>query len=464
MCDHDAKLPELVTTVPPRAVLDVPPPSTGSRRRRLWELTHECHCPVVGVCIPLDTLRRIVNKALGGKALADDYEVHVGAVAECLHRNRLSEALQAELEQRYAMDVRRFKAAKTVRELADLWSQAIRQGDVAGAFWAALVHPRCDAVMQEVLCRDMHMIQHQAGANVRIDVARFTAVLDENAVLARELGRAQERSTRALAEKSAEIARLAALHMRVQADNISKESRIAFLSEDLAALKASNPALDANTRLLKKTDQMAERQAELEAHNAALRHKLATAAKALEALNTEPPGVSRTLGTESPEPRVSPVTLYLKQKTVLCVGGRTGNIANYRDLIERVGGRFAHHDGGQGPGGAQHGAAGCKPHPWGRATRTPRFAGDVVPEAKDRVVRGWAHRQHRQLPRPDRAGRGPVCPPRWWPRRQPERTGRQPGRSRSGDLPDRLHQPQRLLEGERLLQTHRQTLCVCGEP
>ena len=34
------------------------------------------------------------------------------------------------------------------------------------------------------------------------------------------------------------------------------------------------------------------------------------------------------------------------RQTVLCVGGRTGNIANYRDLIERVGGRFAHHDGG----------------------------------------------------------------------------------------------------------------------
>jgi hypothetical protein len=36
----------------------------------------------------------------------------------------------------------------------------------------------------------------------------------------------------------------------------------------------------------------------------------------------------------------------LKQKTVLCVGGRSGNVANYRDLVERVGGRFAHHDGG----------------------------------------------------------------------------------------------------------------------
>ncbi|MES2584496.1 MAG: DUF2325 domain-containing protein [Pseudomonadota bacterium] len=336
MCDADPKqaLPALSTA------------SMGSRRRRLWELTHECHCPVIGVCIPLDTLRRIVNKALGGKALADDYEVHVGAVAECLHRNRLSEALQDELERRYVLEVRRFKAAKTARELADLWSQAIRQGDVAGAFWAALVHPRCDAIMQEVLCRDMHMLQHQAGANVRIDVARFTAVLDENAVLTRELGRAQERSTRLLAERATEIARLSALHMRVQADNISKESRIAFLSEDLAALKASNPALDASTRLLKKLDQMAARQAELEAQNAALRHKLATAAKALEALNTEPANTVRPASTERTEPRVSPVTLYLKQKTVLCVGGRTGNIANYRDLIERVGGRFAHHDGG----------------------------------------------------------------------------------------------------------------------
>ena len=347
MCEHDAKLALTVPDAqpPPLAMADATS-STGSRRRRLWELGHECHCPVVGVCIPLDTLRRIVNKALGGRALADDYEVHVGAVAECLHRNRLSEALQNELERRYAPQVQRFKAAKTARALVDLWSQAIRQGDVAGAFWAALVHPRCDAILQEVLCRDMHMIQHQAGANVRIDVARFTAVLDENAVLTRELGRAQERSTRLLAEKSAEIARLTTLHMRVQADNISKESRIAFLSEDLAALKASNPALDASTRLLKKIDQMAERQAELEAQNAALRHKLATAARALEALNTEPPGATRPLGAERPAPRVSPVTLYLKQKTVLCVGGRTGNIANYRDLVERVGGRFAHHDGG----------------------------------------------------------------------------------------------------------------------
>lgn len=96
MCDHDASpavLPLATTSCPEPQVL----PSTGSRRRRLWELAHQCHCPVIGVCLPLDTLRRLVSKALGGRALADDYEVHVGAVAECGHRNRLSELLQHEL-------------------------------------------------------------------------------------------------------------------------------------------------------------------------------------------------------------------------------------------------------------------------------------------------------------------------------------------------------------------------------
>ncbi len=353
MCDHDTKLPVPVPAVqPPLMLLPEPTPTTGSRRRRLWELTHECHCPVVGVCLPLDTLRRLVNKALGGKAVADDYEVHVGAVAECLHRNRLSEALQNELDRRYALEVRRFKAAKTARELTDLWTQAIRLGDVAGAFWAALSHPRCDAILQEVLCRDMHMLQHQAGATARIDMAKFSAVLNENAVLARELGRVQERSTRLLAEKSSEITRLGTLHMRVQADNIAKESRIAFLCEDIAALKASDPTLDASARLQKKIDQMAERQAELEAHNAALRHKLAAAAKAMDALSTDIPRATKASAADRPdqpastEPHISPITLYLNQKNVLCVGGRTGNIAHYREVVERVGGRFAHHDGG----------------------------------------------------------------------------------------------------------------------
>lgn len=345
MCDHAADPSFSVFSDPPCSD-DAHASPSGSRRRRIWDLDHQCHCPVVGVCLPLDTLRRLVNKALGGEACADDYEVHVGAVAECTHRNRLSELLQSELDRRFSREVLQFRQAKTTREVADLWAKAVRQGDVAGAFWAALTHARCDAVLQEVLCRDMHMLQHQAGATARIDGARLTALLSENAVLSRELGRAQERSTRLIAEKSGEIERLAAQLMRLRAESMGKDSRIAFLCEDLAAVKASRPDSDLGTRLQKKMDQMVCRQTELESLCTELRQKLAATSKILDGMGSAAGRAGPTSMADPLELRASPVTVYLHQKTVLCVGGRSGSIASYRDVVERVGGRFSHHDGG----------------------------------------------------------------------------------------------------------------------
>jgi hypothetical protein len=39
--------------------------------------------------------------------------------------------------------------------------------------------------------------------------------------------------------------------------------------------------------------------------------------------------------------------ISLADRTILYVGGRSGTIANLRDLVERLGGCFLHHDGGQ---------------------------------------------------------------------------------------------------------------------
>ncbi len=248
--------------------------NTGSRRRRLWDLPHQCHCPVVGVCFPLATLRQLVNKALGGKAIADDYEVHVGAVAECTRRNPLSEVLQKELDARYAIRVQAFKIAKDTKAVADMWADAVHRGDVPGAFWATLTHPRCDDVLQEVVLRDMHMLQHQAGAAVRMDVTKFNELVKENGVLGRELGRVQERCTQVIAEKAAEIEQLHAQLVHQRAIVIGKDSRIAFLLQDIEQLKASLPDFENTSRLRKKVDQLTARQAELEKHNAQLRQQL----------------------------------------------------------------------------------------------------------------------------------------------------------------------------------------------
>ncbi|MBC3937086.1 DUF2325 domain-containing protein [Undibacterium sp. CY7W] len=338
MCDHGDERPFLSKHTKESHNLNKIS-ATGSRRRRIWDLPHECHCPVVGVCIPLTNLRRLINKALNGQNLADDYEIHVGAVAECGRRNKVSELIQQELDQRYNRTIQQFRLAKTQDAVVRLWIDAIHIGDVAGAFWAALTHPRCDTTLQEGLCRDMHMLQHQAGASVRADLSRFNALIEENALLTRELGRVQERSTRLMTEKSNEIERLNTQLTQIRAELIGKDSSIAFLSADITALKTSIPDLDTRKRLLYKLDQMTERQTELETSLREAQVQLAEFTKSKD---------SEHKNTELLEPviQVIPITLYLQQKNVLCVGGRSGNVSNYRDLIERVGGRFAHHDGG----------------------------------------------------------------------------------------------------------------------
>lgn len=331
MCEHTAK----------------PSRMTGSRRQRLWDLPHDCHCPLVGICLPLEALRGLVNKALGKATPVDDYDIHVGVVAECKQRSRLSEALHQDLERRYVSTVQLFKAAKSTEALALLWKKTVDQGDVTGALWAALTHPRCDTDLQQVICRNMHMYQHHAGANRQADLTEFNALHAENAVLARELGRVQARSTRFMADKTQEIQRLNTQLVQVRGENISKDSRLAFLSADLDTLKVSMPGLESSLRLQKKVEQMATRQTELEAHLSDVRQKLVLTEKAL---GTATAALSRQADMTLAEPqpsRIIPIAVDLSQKTVLCVGGRSGNVASYRDVIEKVGGRFAHHDGGQ---------------------------------------------------------------------------------------------------------------------
>jgi hypothetical protein len=317
--------------------------TTGSRRRRLWEVDRSCHCPLVGVSLPMDTLRRLVNKALGGAAVANDYEVHAGAVSECARRCKLAELMQAELDTRYVREIQAFKAAKSALAVAELWIAALKAGDVAGAFWAALSHPRCDMPLQEALCRDLHMFQHQAGAGVRLEIARFNALADENGVLVRELGKVQERVTRAMAEKMAEIEQLQTGLVQARAEAIAKDSHISFLTHDLDSLRATVPQLEERQRLQQRLDLMAQRLEAADAQNAELRRKLAQAERTA-SVHERSDGVIpiELLTPASPQQAV----VHLQEKLVLCVGGRSGNVANYRDVVERVGGRFSHHDGG----------------------------------------------------------------------------------------------------------------------
>ena len=326
------------------------PSEHGSRRRRLWELEGHAHCPVIGVCLPIATLRGVVDKVLAGHALAEDYELHCGAITECKRRTPIAEAIQRELDRRCGIALRQAAKAKTTEALSDWWADACSR-DLAGALWAALTHARCTPAFETKVLGDVHMLQHQVGVARRVDVQRFEALAAAHDSLTSELADLQARSQRAADEhaRRSELQQSEIVQLRAQL--ISRDTTVAALREQLNAVAegGSDPARGlrdaeresqqrhALERALHKAQQELERQrARADELAAAALSKAATASTQRDARQA----------ASNDEPTTTETPLRFSERSVLCVGGRPSSVPVYRDLIERTGGRFMHHDGG----------------------------------------------------------------------------------------------------------------------
>ncbi|HEX2013076.1 MAG TPA: DUF2325 domain-containing protein [Roseateles sp.] len=318
----------------------------GSRRRRLWELPSQALCPVIGVCLPMPVLRRRIGKTLGGEALASDYELHCGAINECGCRSAIAETLQRELDQRYAIALRQSAQHKTTQALMRWWMAAQSGTDVAGALWASLTHARCDAALQELVLRDIHMLQHQVGAANRADLQRLDALADENLVLARELAQAQARSTRLLAERATQIEGLMAERLRLRGELLSRDTLLAGLREELQQLEAAVPGLRNRQEQAEQIKRQQDRVHQLERALLAAQQQLERERRRAEEMQ-QALELSRSQAGAAAPAEPDPALPELNERSVLCVGGRQAVVPIYRQLIERTGGRFLHHDGGE---------------------------------------------------------------------------------------------------------------------
>ena len=320
----------------------------GSRRRRIWELPASAHCPVIGVCLPIASLRRLTLKALGGHASADDYELHCGVIGDCRQRSPMAEAVQRELDRRCALALTQAARCKSVDTLRDWWTSQLTGADLGGALWATLTHARCDGMLEERVLRDIHMIQHQLGTSNRVDLHRLNEVLDENAVIGRELAAAQQRSTRVALEQGRRIEQQQAELMRLRAELLGRDTLVASLTEELRTLEQTLPDLKSRVEQGRRSERQIGRIHELERNLLRTQHLLERERRrTLDAIAAASPVDDEPEGAKAIAPP------RLDDRAVLCVGGRQASVPVYRRVIEGTGGRFMHHDGGEEDGSAK---------------------------------------------------------------------------------------------------------------
>lgn len=272
---------------------ETPTPVRGSRRRKLWEIPHKFHCPVIGVCFGVEELRTLMSRVMHFPRETTDFVLHTTAVGACEERSQLADILHKHLEKHFQLTVRRFAGARDSAGLAVLWHEETRRGsEIPAALWACWTHPACDARLEQEIYGDIHMIQHQIGSGTRADLATLKSL---------------------------------------RADLAGKEAWGASLNARLDTLRQTLPDLRDRQALARR------------AHDAEARAgALAASAAALAEENNPAPGPEN--GLDSPVDRDEPATLA--GKCVLCVGGRSGAVDAYRQMIEVRGGRFLHHDGG----------------------------------------------------------------------------------------------------------------------
>lgn len=330
------------------APLSPPPPAAArTHRRKLWELEEKHHCPVVGTCLNLDELGKVARKAGFAGGAVDAYRLHVEAVSVSLTRNAASEAMHKLMDRKFSLYLSRFEQARSDAEVRALWKQHLDRGEVAGALWAAITHKAASVETRNVLHGDLHMLSHQVGAGQAADLRRLGHLERENAELKREARRAAERHTRELSEKSVRIRWLegeASQNMkRAEADNPLRERLEALESGTaMVAMGRRLLVLEAEASRLRAAHQRVEF---LQAENARLRQEC-------DAARAESAALERLwLPAGDAEPDCSGDCAAcpgrLAGRCILCVGGRTPLLPQYRHLAERLGVRLIHHDGGK---------------------------------------------------------------------------------------------------------------------
>jgi hypothetical protein len=312
-----------------------------SRRTKIWELSNHLHCSIVGTCLSTGELRHVLSKTGMAVDGASDHDLHgQGVLLADLHDGR-GKLLHKALDKRHRLVIGRFEKAKTIDEVRALWRDAVRQGDIPGAYWAALTHPATNDTLIREIFGEVHMLSHLVGAANRADIRRLSELEAENAALREKLIRQQDHLRDGITARDARIRELGNL----LASRIAEQQREdgasdeAALSELIASLEQrlrseTNRRAAVEERLARANDELRlerEQRGALERRERALSEEL----EAFEA-GFEP---------QTPDgPPAAPSSLA--GLTLLYVGGRTDKLGHLRASSERLGARFLHHDGG----------------------------------------------------------------------------------------------------------------------
>ena len=338
--DHQIALASLAPALIRRGQVDEPEdPST--RRTRIWEFNQNLHCSIIGTCLSTTELRQTLTRLSQAQGDWTDHDLHHKGVSLAAKHDRAAKQLHKALDRRHRLAISQFGKARDEAELTAMWRDAVKRGDIPGAYWAVLTHHATTPALVRLVFGEVHMLSHLVGAANRADIRRLCELERRNAELEEKLRRQQEALHQAVVTRDASIQDLRdALRQRLReeppaADDGAPEDGATALRDLVADLEQrialeSRRRMAVEARIHESRDALArEREA-----GAALATEVATLRAELHALDADL------------RPDEAQCPWRVDGLAVLYVGGRPNQIAHLRALSEDRGATLLHHDGG----------------------------------------------------------------------------------------------------------------------
>jgi hypothetical protein len=320
---------------------EFPDEPAAQRRTKLWELDGHLHCSIVGTCLTSAEIRHIVGKLkLIASNDATEHELHTLGVMLASRQTEGAKFLQKSLDRKHHAAIARYGKAKAPEAVLALWEESLKQGDIPGAYWAALSHPATTEDLVKRVFGDVHMLSHLVGAANRADIRRLKQLEQDTAALTAKIERRQRQLSEGFAARDHEIERLNSVIIRQAGEHAGSAPVAQDGDGDTIAVLTSRLGQEAARR-----ERVERRLAELTALAAEKDRMLQTAFRDSEAAQQELDLAERHIASlDRPEGNAD--TLDLNGLTILYVGGRANQVPQLKALAERSGAQFLHHDGG----------------------------------------------------------------------------------------------------------------------
>src|SRR5690242_19219865 len=185
--------PQPSPLLPGRQLLpDTEATEPSKQRTRIWDLHHSLYCSIIGTCLTTAELRAILLRlGMQGAQGADDHGIHQLGVTLVSGPRVGAKHLQKALDRRHKLALNQCGKAKDTAAVAAFWDDAMKRGDIPGAYWAVLTHPATTNDLVKKVFGEVHMLSHLVGAANRADIRRLRQLEEDNAALAAQIERQQ---------------------------------------------------------------------------------------------------------------------------------------------------------------------------------------------------------------------------------------------------------------------------------